>query len=503
MDTHSKTCKKKRFSLKTLGLVAAMIFCFSCTVSAQTLRWQSSSEGNFWQKSKLRLSKTAASEPILSVDKGDSLGVLNGFGTCFNEKGWDALNLLSAEEQENIMARLFSPSGDLRFRIGRIPMNASDYARDWYSCDEVRGDFLLAYFNIERDRETLIPYIKMAQKQDPDLWFWTSPWSPPSWMKANNDYPVLSNSEYNTMDPRKDVLLFQGSNELRTDVFPQKLAVNDYLIQDPRYLQAYADFFCKFVEAYAEEGINIRRVMYQNEAWSYTPYPGCAWTAQGIIRFNAEYLGPTMREKHPDVDIFLGTINTNRLEVIEEVMADERVRQTIKGLGFQWEGRQIIKQLQDEYPDFAYVQTESECGSGTFDWAAAEHTFDIMNIYLGLGCQDYTFWNAILADDGTSEWGWRQNALIQIDSDSKAVNFTPEYFAVKHYANVIAPGSKLLGVSGKEDKLPVIVYLSPQGEYEIVAGNLSDTAQDLCVKLGSLYLNATLPAHSFHSFREK
>lgn len=287
-------------------------------------------------------------------------------------------------------------------------------------------------------------------------------------------------------------------------MFPQRLAVNDYLIQDPRYLQAYADFFCKFVEAYAEEGINIRRVMYQNEAWSYTPYPGCAWTAQRIIRFNAEYLDPTMREKHPDVDIFLGTINTNRLEVIEEVVADEWVRQTIKGMGFQWEGRQIIKQLQETYPDFAYVQTESECGNGTFDWAAAEHTFDIMNIYLGLGCQDYTFWNAILADDGSSAWGWRQNALIQIDSDSKSVNFAPEYFAVKHYANIIEAGSKLLGSKASgEDGLPVIVYLSPQGEYEVVEGNLSDTAQDLCVKLGGLYLNATLPAHSFHSFREK
>jgi len=63
-------------------------------------------------------------------------------------------------------------------------------------------------------------------------------------------------------------------------------------IQDPRYLNAYANYFCKFIDAYNEQGIPISMVMFQNEAWSYTNYPGCAWTAEGIIRFNTEYLAP-------------------------------------------------------------------------------------------------------------------------------------------------------------------------------------------------------------------
>lgn len=39
-------------------------------------------------------------------------------------------------------------------------MNANDYARDWYSCDEVSGDFQLKYFSIERDKKTIIPFCK-------------------------------------------------------------------------------------------------------------------------------------------------------------------------------------------------------------------------------------------------------------------------------------------------------------------------------------------------------
>ena len=38
-------------------------------------------------------------------------------------------------------------------------------------------------------------------------------------------------------------------------------------------------------------------VMFQNALIrSYTNYPGCAWTAEGIIRFNTEHLGPDIKE---------------------------------------------------------------------------------------------------------------------------------------------------------------------------------------------------------------
>lgn len=65
--------------------------------------------------------------------------------------------------------------------------------------------------------------------------------------------------------------------------------------------------------------------------------------------------------------------------------------ETIQGVGFQWEGGQILPKLRAKYPQYKYVQTESECGWGSFDWKAAEHTFGLMNHYLGNGCEEYTF----------------------------------------------------------------------------------------------------------------
>ena len=111
------------------------------------------------------------------------------------------------------------------------------------------------------------------------------------------------------MTTESNIALYEDNTEKREDVFPKQLAVNDYMIQDPRYLQTYANYFCKFIDAYKEQGIPIDMVMYQNEAYSYTPYPGCAWTAEGTVRFNVEYLAPTLKKHHPKVKLYLGTFS--------------------------------------------------------------------------------------------------------------------------------------------------------------------------------------------------
>ena len=80
------------------------------------------------------------------------------------ELDWDALLMLTRDEQEEIMYNLFAPQGDLKFTRGRISMNCNVYGRSWYSCDEVQGDLELRYFNIERDKRSIIPLIRAAQK---------------------------------------------------------------------------------------------------------------------------------------------------------------------------------------------------------------------------------------------------------------------------------------------------------------------------------------------------
>ena len=225
------------------------MYCVSCLVtlgavqlSAQTYHWIHSSENDTWQQSTVRLKSEVNTLPDVSVDGKAKIATFKTWGVTFNELCWDALGVLTREEQDEILKKVFAPDGDLRIGRGRISLGANDYARSWYSCDEVEGDFELRYFNIDRDKQAIIPFIRAAQT---------------------------------------------------------------------RYLRTYANYFCKFIDAYKAEGIPIDMVMYQNEAYSYTPYPGCAWTAEGTILFNRDYLAPALKKAHPEVKLYLGTLNTS------------------------------------------------------------------------------------------------------------------------------------------------------------------------------------------------
>lgn len=232
----------------------------SSSTWAQKVTTFTTTKTSSWVKAKTVLSAKAENKVVAEVNALSSGTKFVAFGTTFNELDWDAFNLLSRKEQDEVMFNIFDPQGDLKFTHGRVSMNANDYAREWYSCSEVNGDFSLKYFNIEHDKRNIIPLAHAAQKYQPNLQLFMSPWSPPTWMKINNDYPVSPNKT-NKMDPRQSYLLYMDDGKQvdademklfgdRNGVFPRRLATQDFFIQDPRYLQCYANMFCRFIELY-------------------------------------------------------------------------------------------------------------------------------------------------------------------------------------------------------------------------------------------------------------
>ena len=483
-------------------------------MSAQTFTQYTTTEEAPWQqKGKTSLTTKAKAQQMVNAQWSMvNRKPFRAWGTCFNELDLDAIRLLTPEEQDKIMHDIFAPDGDLRFTRGRLSMNANDYSRAWYSCDTVAGDFALKYFNIEHDKENVIRLIKMAQRWQPEMTFWVSPWSPPSWMKINQDYCVAS-SPFNTQPKEKDYLLFddggvpdpdemQFNDGQRGHLFPRKLASQNYFIQDQRYLQAYANMFCKFIDLYAAEDIPIDMVMYQNEAYSYTPYPGCAWTAEGTIKFNKEYLAPALKEKHPEVKLYVGTFNTNRQDYVQRIV--NGLQGCVEGLGFQWEGRENLDFMREKRPDLHMVSSESECGNGQMDWRAGEHTFYLLHEYIGRGCDEYYNWNFILCDQGRSAWGWKQNALVQVRSANRTYRYTPEYYAYKHFSHFVEPGSTLLAFCPMKEGLQAIVFRRPDNRRVVICGNAGNEAKSISIEMAKgKYLNATLAAHSFNTFVEK
>ena len=491
--------------------ITVVLLVGSIGIFAQKVTRYTTTENEVWKQDRATLSTQPQGCTLVAVEGDEQGTTFRAWGTTFNELDWDAFNLLSRDEQDEVMYRIFSPEGDLRFTHGRISMNANDYARSWYSCDDVVGDLGLRYFNIERDKRNIIPLARAAQKYCPGLQLFMSPWSPPTWMKINQDYPVLP-SGHNTMDNRQGYLLYMDDGRAldpdemkllgdRDGVFPRRLASQDYFIQDPRYLQCYADMFCRFIDLYAEQGLPITKVMYQNEAYSYTPYPGCAWTAEGTLRFNNDYLAPTLAKHHPEVELWIGTFNTNRLDYVERILDDEALQANVKGVGTQWECRNNLPQMRERYPNLRFMCSESECGNGAMDWAAGEHTFFLLSDNLGNGVDEYYNWNFILADNGESPWGWKQNALIQVDSHTRQMRYTAEYYAYKHFSHFVEPGTQMVGYAGREySNTPVVVFRNAAGVHIVIAGNFTADKRMVNVKIGKRYLNMELLAHSFSTY---
>jgi glucosylceramidase len=268
-----------------------------------------------------------------AIDAAAHGPAMEGFGACFNELGWTSLSALSESDRDAVMSELFDPAGGARFTYCRMPIGANDYAREAYSYDETDGDFAMQHFSIAHDKDTLVPFIQAAKKHQPALKLWASPWSPPTWMKRNHFY-----AEAKAVGGFKD-----------NGIKPEQIGHEgeDMFIQEPRYFEAYALYFQKFIEAYKAEGINVGMVMPQNEFNSAQNFPSCTWTPQGLARFLHD-LGPEMQKR--GVDVFFGTLERGNVEMLRTVMADAEAARFIKGVGVQWAGKNALPAAVREFP---------------------------------------------------------------------------------------------------------------------------------------------------------
>ena len=314
---------------------------------SQNVNWISSTEKQPWKtKEAIKLNEFNESTLVdieILTDKKQQ--IIEGWGGCFNELGWQALNLLPFKERDKVIKEFFDPNEGLKYNYCRMPIGANDYSFNWYSLNEVDGDFEMKNFNIERDKTILIPYIKAALKYRPDLKIWASPWSPPTWMKTNKHYANKPNT-FNDLTEE---------NAVKT---------GDQFIQKKEYLSAYALYLSKFVKAYQKEGINVYAVHFQNEPYTYNQWPNCSWTAPAMRDFVSEYLGPKFAKDKNPAQIWFSTINSRDLEVFETVLSNPNVRKYISGVGVQYEGLDVVDIIGKKYPELNLMQTETPCGDG-------------------------------------------------------------------------------------------------------------------------------------------
>ncbi|MFP4017115.1 MAG: glycoside hydrolase family 30 protein, partial [Halanaerobiales bacterium] len=390
--------------------------------------------------------------------------------------GWVALSQISDEKRDEVISELFSTDG-CYFNFCRMPIGASDYASEWYSYNENDGDYEMQKFSIERDYDYLIPYIKNARKYQKDLKLFASPWSPPTWMKFPRAY---------------------NYGRLR---------------MEPGILKAYALYFKKFIEAYQKEGLDIQQIHIQNEPFADQKFPSCLWTAEQIRVFIRDYLGPLFEQEGLDTEIWFGTLNgpeemkflpTGEMflqsydEYVDHFLFDKDARKYITGVGYQWAGKHAIQRTRQSFPELKLMQTENECGNGKNTWEYARYVFNLMRHYFANGVNSYIYWNMVLEPGGESTWGWKQNSLITIDTDSGEVCYNPEFYLMKHFSHFIKPGAVRLKTAGHWSG-SALAFENTDGEIVIVVSNAMDRARNFTFIGKDQELALELKAYSFNT----
>jgi glucosylceramidase len=421
---------------------------------------------NAYWNTQAKLTTLTTGTANLSVDANTKYQHFTGFGGTFNEMGWDALSVLSADQITNALKLLFDANDGANFLYGRLPLGASDYAMSWYTLDDTASaDYSMAGFSIARDQQMLIPYIKAAMQIRPDIHLWASPWIAPSWMT-------------------------DSSGNMKSDAQTQG---------------AYALYLAKFVEAYAGVGLTIQAIHPQNEPG----YAKVKWTQSLFIDFFGTYLGPVFAQRGVGAEIWCGTMSAPADGTIATTLASNAAAMKyVKGFGLQWNLQSTVSALTSKGPVW---QTEHKCGNYNFatpywdqsrydpnkpqnDHLYGEESWQLIRDWIIAGVNAYSAWNMVLDTVGMSLGNWPQNALLVVDRSAKTLTATPAYYVFRHFSRYIVPGATRIGVTGSND---AVAFQNPDGSITTEVYNKGDAAKTMIVGVGGALYQFDVAGHGW------
>jgi glucosylceramidase len=204
---------------------------------------------------------TTEQYPSVTIDDSKTFQTIEGFGGAFTEAAASNFYKMSAKKQKEILKAYFDPNEGIGYTLCRTHMNSCDFSSGNYACDTVNGDVDFKYFTLENEKKTVIPFIKEAMSLiGSDFKLFISPWSPPKWMKTNDN-------------------MLRGG----------KLK--------PEYRLAWAAYYCKFIKELQKDSIPVWGLTVQNEPAAVQSWESCIYSAAEERDFVRDYLGPELHKQ--------------------------------------------------------------------------------------------------------------------------------------------------------------------------------------------------------------
>jgi glucosylceramidase len=385
-----------------------------------------------------------------------------GFGGAFTDATCYTFNRLTSAARDQLFHELFHPS-EMGLSVGRICVGSSDYSTKVYSFDEGDADPDLTRFSIEHDREYILPMLREVRNVNPDMFLFSSPWSPPGWMKFNGT-------------------MLGGSMRRH-------------------YLAAYARYYQKFLQGYSAEGVAVQALTTQNEVDTDQDgrMPACIWPQEYEIEFVRDHLGPLLESSGISIQVWLLDHNYNLWGRATCMLADPKLRRYANAIA--WHGYygtpDMMSKVKDAYPEAEMHWTEggpdyTDPGYLT-DWCKWSANFsDVLHNC----CRSITAWNLALDERGRPNIGpFPCGGVVTIDSQTSQITRSGQYWAFAHYARTIRRGARRFGSQSAATGLHHVALENPTGERVLIVTN-PGPARMIGIQFGNMACSVPLKTNS-------
>jgi glucosylceramidase len=239
----------------------------------------------------------------------------------------------------------------------------------------------------------------------------------------------------------------------------------------------YAEYFVRFVQAYAEEGIHIHAVTPQNEPLYVPPhYPGSRMTAAEQSEFIQNYLGPAFRANGITTKIFCYDHNWDVTDYAEHVLGSGAA-EFVDGVAWHWYGGDASAQsaVLEAFPSHEVHFTEGSGGEWVPPFERAFMNFIIQGVnILNNHSRSYVFWNMALDEEnGPAVPGFGRSTcrgVVTVNQQTGELIYNLDYYALAHFSKFIRPGAVRVYAQSR-GQVYVTAALNTDGTLVIIAAN--------------------------------
>lgn len=458
------------------GFVFACLALFQCAAGAdaQTVNvWLTTDDQSQKMQPQAAVAFSTANggdNPVF-VDETQMYQEIEGFGASFTDTAGYVLNQVATHSaRDAAMNALFTRfAGGIGLSFVRNPMGASDLARFAYSYDDLppgQTDTNLTHFSIAHDQADIIPLLQLALQFNPQLKIMATPWSPPGWMKDSDS-------------------MIGGS------LLPGMYA-------------PFADYFVKYIQAYAAAGIPINYISLQNEPL-YQPgdYPGMYMDAATQLVVLRDYILPALTSNDLTTKVLVYDHNWDRPDYPDTVLSDPALLASDQVAGIAWHGYGgtpgAMISLADKFPTKGNYETEHSGGAWVGDPVRSDFE-EICHVMRSWG-RTYVKWNlAADQNDGPHTGGCDScTPLVRVNTNTGAVSYTVDFYTLGHFSKFVLPGAHRI-YSGNGAGIVSAAFMNPDGSKALVAYNDTPSARSFQIQWGSKQTGYSLPGYAGATF---